>query len=418
MAAIHETAYPRIKPNLSHKEIKEVFTPTEEELALLDSNTKKTLPLTRLGFITTLKCYQYLGRPISLQKIDDVIIRYLADIIGVESKIDLGGYYKSARKRHIKVIRQYLSINTDKKARRQVMKTAALDAATTKENLADIINAVIDELIKFKYELPAFQKLVRLARAARSVVNNENYGKIFDELSDGQKKLMDTMIGLVKEDDGDPVLSWSKLKIEPKKPTTNNIKGYVQYVNAMKALRDKLDVNVDFIAPARIEQLRDEAIIADMDDMKAMRHVKRYALITILVFMKTASSIDDLVQVFISWIKIIEAQAKSQLEVYRLEHAEKTDEYVLLLYNTLLALKNNDTAHDKVTAIEEQLGGKTDHLIEQCREYLGLTSESHITWMFKPYVNKRHVIFKLLDNLSVLSATNDKSIENSLAFIK
>lgn len=78
MAAIHETAYPRIKPNLSHKEIKEVFTPTGEELALLDSYTKKILPLTRLGFIATLKCYQYLGRPISIQKIDDVIIRYLS----------------------------------------------------------------------------------------------------------------------------------------------------------------------------------------------------------------------------------------------------------------------------------------------------------------------------------------------------
>lgn len=28
MAAIHETAYPRIKPNLSHKEQQEIFTPT------------------------------------------------------------------------------------------------------------------------------------------------------------------------------------------------------------------------------------------------------------------------------------------------------------------------------------------------------------------------------------------------------
>jgi hypothetical protein len=47
MSAIHETAYPRIKPNLSPKELKEVFTPTEEELSLLDSKTKKKLPVTR-----------------------------------------------------------------------------------------------------------------------------------------------------------------------------------------------------------------------------------------------------------------------------------------------------------------------------------------------------------------------------------
>ena len=70
--------------------------------------------------------------------------------------------------------------------------------------------------------------------------------------------------------------------------------------------------------------------------------------------------------------------------------------FVLLLYKTLLALKNNDSAHDKVRAIEEQLGGKADDIIEQCKEYLGLTSENHITWMLKPYNNKRHVIFQLL----------------------
>ena len=165
-----------------------------------------------------------------------------------------------------------------------------------------------------------------------------------------------------------------------------------------------------------MEQLRDEAMIADIDDMKRMRPVKRYALATILIYMKSASAIDDLVQIFIMWIRKIEAQAKSKLEEYRLEQAEKTDEFAVL-YNTLLALKNNDTSHEKIRAIEEHLGGKIDELIEQCREHLKLTDDNHITWMQKPYNNKRHVIFQLLENLTVLSSTNDKSIENALKFI-
>ena len=43
MAAIHETAYPRIKPNLSHKELKDIFTPQEAEISLLNSKTKISL---------------------------------------------------------------------------------------------------------------------------------------------------------------------------------------------------------------------------------------------------------------------------------------------------------------------------------------------------------------------------------------
>ena len=420
MAAIHETAYPRIKPHLTHKEFKEIFTPTDDELALLNSKTKLTLPVPRLGFMILLKCYQYLGRPISLQKVEEPIKKYIANHLGIKEPFDLSSYTQSSktRKRHINIIRTYLNISADKKSRRHLMKTAALEAAATRENLADIINRIIDELIKSRFELPAFQNLVRLARAARTVVTNGIYQHIFNALSEEQKKLIDISIGLTHQNSDDEVLSWSLLKLEPKRPTTNNIKEYVQYVSTMKSLRQKININLDFITPARIEQLRDEAMVADMDDMKkALRPIKRYALATILIYMKTASAIDDLVQIFIRWIRRIEAQAKQTLETYRLNQADNTDEYVRLLYKTLLALKNNKTAQDKVRAIEEELGEKTDALIEECKEYLGLTTEHHITWMLKPYTNKRYVIFQLLGNLAILSSTQDKSIEMALKFV-
>ncbi len=332
MAAIHETAYPRIKPNLSHKEQKEIFTPTVEELILLKSKTKKALPISRLGFMITLKCYQYLGRPIKVRKLDTSIRKYIAETIEVDQATDLNDYSKLTRHRHLKIIREFLQINPDKNERRKIMKGMALDAATTKENLADIINCVIDELIKSRFELPAFQKLVRLARAARTVVNNDNYRKIFNSLSIEQKRLIDITVGLVKpEENDDAILSWQMLKMEPKKPTTNNIKSFVQYVNKMRKLRQKINVNFDFIVPARTEQLRDEAMTADIDDMKNMRPIKRYSLAAIFIYMKTASAIDDLTQVLITWIKNIEAQAKYKLEEYRLKQAEKTDQFILLL---------------------------------------------------------------------------------------
>jgi len=332
MAAIHETAYPRIKPNLSHKEQKEIFTPTVEELILLKSKTKKALPISRLGFMITLKCYQYLGRPIKVRKLDTSIRKYIAETIEVDQATDLNDYSKLTRHRHLKIIREFLQINPDKNERRKIMKGMALDAATTKENLADIINCVIDELIKSRFELPAFQKLVRLARAARTVVINDNYRKIFNSLSIEQKRLIDITVGLVKpEENDDAILSWQMLKMEPKKPTTNNIKSFVQYVNKMRKLRQKINVNFDFIVPARTEQLRDEAMTADIDDMKNMRPIKRYSLAAIFIYMKTASAIDDLTQVLITWIKNIEAQAKYKLEEYRLKQAEKTDQFILLL---------------------------------------------------------------------------------------
>ncbi len=149
MTAIHETAYPRIKPCFSYSELQEIFTPSEEELKLLNSKTKKTSSLTRLGFILTLKCYQYLGRPIQLKKIEESVKKFVSNKLGIETEVDLNRYDSSARKRHIKLIREYLQIKADKKMQRKTMKAAALNAAETKENLADIINSIIDELIKY-----------------------------------------------------------------------------------------------------------------------------------------------------------------------------------------------------------------------------------------------------------------------------
>src|SRR3990167_7897862 len=418
MAAIHETAYPRIKPNMSHQELKEIFTPTEEELALLKRKTKKTLPVPRLGFMIILKCYQYLGRPVKVKKIDTFIKKYIAERIGVDSAIDLSGYNKLTRNRHLKIIREYLNISIDKSKRRKLMKSAALIAATTKENLADIINFIIDDLIKSQFELPAYKKLVRVARAARAVTNNNNYIEIYNKLSEEQKNLIDILLGIKEYDDkNQDHLSWFLLKQEPKKPTTNNIKYFINYVNRMRTLQQKINIDLGFIAPARIEQLRDEAMALDMADMKKLRPIKRYALATILIYMKTTSAVDDLVQIFITWIRKIEGQAKCKLEAYRLEQANKTDGFVLLLYKTLLALKNNDAEHDKIKAIEDHLGGKADDILEQCEEYLGLTGENHIAWMKKPYQNKRHVIFQLFENLTIFSSSNDKSIETALKFI-
>ena len=38
MTAIHETAYPRIRSNVTDKELVELYTPTEEQLSFASEN--------------------------------------------------------------------------------------------------------------------------------------------------------------------------------------------------------------------------------------------------------------------------------------------------------------------------------------------------------------------------------------------
>jgi hypothetical protein len=43
MTAIHETAYPRIRSNLTDKELRELYTPTTDDLAFIHDATKSVV---------------------------------------------------------------------------------------------------------------------------------------------------------------------------------------------------------------------------------------------------------------------------------------------------------------------------------------------------------------------------------------
>ena len=97
------------------------------------------------------------------------------------SKTELNTYFSSgAKDRHIKLVRKYLGLkHNDNNATRAVIFQWALEAAKTKEALADIINVSLEYLVKEKYELPPFSVLQRLCQSARAEINN----RYFDLLS-------------------------------------------------------------------------------------------------------------------------------------------------------------------------------------------------------------------------------------------
>src|SRR5262249_15848669 len=59
MTAIHETAYPRLRSNLTEKELRELYTPTLEEMVFVQRVTSS--PVTALGVAVLLKTFQRLG---------------------------------------------------------------------------------------------------------------------------------------------------------------------------------------------------------------------------------------------------------------------------------------------------------------------------------------------------------------------
>jgi TnpA family transposase len=297
------------------------------------------------------------------------------------------------------------------------MKQVALESAKTKEDLADIINRMLEELIKNQFELPGYRALLRMARAARTVVHHGHYQRINQALSEVQKQRIDKILA-PKVDASDEGWTWHDLKQEPQSPTPKRMAIFFSYVSRLIELKDQFSVDLRFILPERLEHLRDEAMVTDQSDMQKIGITKRYSLFIILVHMKLSTAIDDLVHVLTVWIRNIESSAKTKLQAYQLAHADQKDYFVLLFYEMLLTLEKNNSDREKIEEIEKQLDGKQAKLIDACREHLGLIGDKYFGWMIKPYRDKRCPLFNLLENLTIRSSSKDKSLENALRFIK
>ena len=175
MPTVQETAYPRLKSSVSARDLVTIYTPLPHEITLAEQVTRGEVAY--LGFLVLLKTFQRLGYFVLLSQVPTAIVEHIASFTKTSTalselpKFDVSG----TRFRHIPVIRKFLHVQAYGTEARHTMVLAMSEAARTKEDLADLINVAIEELVRKKYELPAFDTLVRAARHIRTVVYHQFY---------------------------------------------------------------------------------------------------------------------------------------------------------------------------------------------------------------------------------------------------
>ncbi len=101
--------------------------------------------------------------------------------------------YRS-RRRYREAIRQYLKISSYNKQGQKIAAIAVAQAATVRDHPADLVNVAIEELIKERYELPAFSTLDRLVLHIRAVINNRLFRRVAGSLSVTEISYLDHLL--------------------------------------------------------------------------------------------------------------------------------------------------------------------------------------------------------------------------------
>lgn len=108
---------------------------------------------------------------------------------------------------------------------------ACRNAAQSRDDLADIINFALEELVRQRYELPAFNTMLRAARAARTEINQGYYARVRERLSD---TVMIRLTALLARPAEGVQSSWDRLKDEPRQATTQNTRDFMEHLEWLR----------------------------------------------------------------------------------------------------------------------------------------------------------------------------------------
>lgn len=273
MQQIHDTAYPMLPAELGETELATVFTPSPAEIRFVADQYRQAP--TRALILVQLKLYQRLGYCPPVSGVPTAIVHHVCSVLRIRPLLRsvLARYDRSGSKsRHQKLLRDFIGIRTTDAQTHAWLADVAAHAARIKTELPDIINVLIEELIRHRYELPPLAALTRIAAHARSQVNETIYRTIVEALGPDLIVRIDALF-----DNRGGRTGWDQVKREPKRPAPREIAGFLKHIEALRVLADGMPVAPEILTAPKCTQLVTEARALDVQEMRSLKPTKRYA---------------------------------------------------------------------------------------------------------------------------------------------
>ncbi|MEL6138106.1 MAG: Tn3 family transposase, partial [Cyanobacteria bacterium J06628_6] len=414
MPSVEETAYPRLKSNPSLEALETLYTPTDEEIALAQQTVRGDLPT--VSFLVLLKTFQTVGYPMQLSEVPISIIRRVIGRIDSQLTPEEIAANDNARtrQRHVKAIRQHLEVQPFAKAARQVMVTAMETAVETQHDLVDLINVALEELVKERYQLPAFSALERAARDVRAAHNNKLYQSVSDALDGGEQMQLSELFYCAV---GETTTLWHEVKQEPGSPKLGELQSLVERLRWLQPLQVAGEA---FSAIPEVKRINftAQAQALDANQMKELPDAKRQTLAVALLQRRYAQTLDDIADVFIKRMRRMHYKAKEALENYRIESQQRTDELISKLRQVAIAHSTDGEIADRFAAVGCVLGDDPQELIAQCDDHLAYAGNNYLPFLPKFYRSHRAVLFRFLSVVPLYASTQNDSLAAAIDFIK
>jgi TnpA family transposase len=120
---------------------------------------------------------------------------------------------------------------------------------------------------------------------------------------------------------------------------------------------------------------------------------------------------------YIRLVQRMHSRARDALNQYRIDKAAETDRLVATLHNVSLAYKSEGNEVDRLGAIGAVIEDKLDSIIEQCEKHTLLAGSNYLPLLPKFYKSQRAVLLSFLENVQLVSTSQDQSLINAVKFV-
>jgi len=416
MTSIYRTAYPRFNPNLKlrGKELEADYSLTSTELSYIKENIRGDN--LRLGFSVLLKVFQRMGYFPEIKEIPETIVKHIrGQITFIKNFTEFEYEHDSSFNRHRRRIYEYLKIKRyDKETRNHAIKIA-YDASQIMNFPADIINVVIEDLRKNKFELPAFNQLSRLVKHARFMMNNKIFKNLYQQLNPNQIEMLDKLLEIKPDYNR---TGYNGLKQLPKRPTISNFRELIKHHDWLMSM-DGIEKYVGDISKVKLQQFAEQARSLDASDFKSFTPAKRYALMVCLLHQSQCRGKDALGITFYKTMAKMHKKAREKLETIKEDTEKKTHDLLTLFSDILVDFKekkpNKKLLHCVTKKLDDNGGAAALH--SDCEQSVACNSKNHLPLIWEFYENKRSTLFKLLHALDLKSTTQNDLLIKAMDII-
>ena len=361
-----------------------------------------------------LKSFQRLGYFTDIESVPTAIIAHLRKCLNLSVKVSAIPSVRSKRY-YQQAIRTYLGVKPYDRTASKLTATLVARTASVMEHPADLVNAAIEELVKERYELPAFSTLDRLVGHVRAVTNN----RLFQLVEKGLSQLQQAYLDLLLEPDcPESVATLNLLKSPPKSATLSHLKQLQVKFNQLMSFGDAQCL-LAVIAPTKVKYFAAVAKSLDSSELREFKLAKRRTLVLCLLYIAQIKTRDHLVEMFLKRIHKIQGQARTRLQELREQHLTQTQSLLGVLAEILAASDETPDATTLGNQVQSvlQVHGGTALLLQQCEEITAYNSHNYLPLLWRFYSRYRKLLFELVRSLDIRSTSADESVIDAMAFV-